>query len=72
MKTRRRSKYIPHVRKDNTEVLYREKQDIYGDLSFVDPMLMKNTFSYAFKVVQWKGKNGSGSLQWNSGIFREQ
>lgn len=69
MKTRRRSKYIPHVRKDNTEVLYREKRGSYGDLSFVDPMLMKNT---SFKVVQWKGKNRSGSLQWNSGIFREQ
>lgn len=72
MKTRRRSKYIPHVRKYITEVLYREKRGIYGDLSFVDPMLMKNTSSYAFKVVQWKGKNRSGSLQWNSGVFREQ
>lgn len=71
MKKRRRSKYIPHVGKNNTEVLYREKRGIYGDLNFVDPMLMKNT-SYAFKMVRWKGENRSDSLQWNSEILREQ
>lgn len=56
-KKRQRSKYIPHVGKENTEVLYREKRGIYGDLSFVDPMLMKNT-SYAFKMVRWKERTG--------------
>lgn len=70
-KNRRRSKYIPHVGKNNTEVLYWEKRGIYGDLNFVDPMLMKNT-SYAFKMVRWKGENRSGSLQWNSEILQEQ
>lgn len=54
------------LRKDSTEVLYWEKWSTYGGLNFVHPMLMKSMSSYAFKMVQWKGKNRSDSLQWNS------
>lgn len=32
---------------------------------------MKNVSSYAFKMVQWKEKNRSDSLQWNSKRFSE-